>query len=63
MISFYTDDDADPVGLLLLITLGVPLGAGALIGSAVFHLGAQLTLSTIEVGVVLLPVGYALVGT
>jgi len=62
MVSFYGDDADDPVGLLLLITFGLPLGGGALIGSAVFHLGAQLlTLSTIGVGVVLLPFGYALV--
>jgi len=64
VISFYTDNDADPVGLLLLITFGIPLGAAALIGSAVFHLGAQLlTLSTIGVGVVFLPFSYAFVRT
>ena len=61
VVSFYSDDADDPVGLLLLITFGLPLGVGALIGSAVFRLGAQLlTLSTVGVGVVLLPFGYAL---
>jgi len=62
VVTFYSDDDADPVGLLLLITLGIPLGAGALIGSVAFDLGAQLlTLSTIGVGVAVLPFGYAVV--
>jgi hypothetical protein len=61
VISFYSDDAESP-GLVLLLTLGLPLSVGALIGSAAFYLGAQLlTLSTIGVGVVLVPFAYALV--
>jgi hypothetical protein len=63
VMAFHSDDsDDDPAGLLILITLGFPLGVGALTGSAVFHLGAQLlTLSTIGIGVVIIPFGYAFV--
>ncbi|MBB6646382.1 hypothetical protein [Halobellus ruber] len=62
VISVYTDDAAESPGLVLLFTLGLPLSVGALIGSAVFYLGAQLlTLSTIGVGVVLVPFAYAFV--